>query len=342
MTDSRSRGNRKGSTDAFGSDADHNGTRANDRLVIPRDDPFGGLPLPIKLVQLDTRGESAARKDSMAKRDGTSKVLAAHHPPAPRTQVYRLAVPLMYAGMGVALGTLTGMSLAFFAAPGGISQAFNAAMPGFSSAPDAAVDAGERALWADNTTRAAKIQAAEPSSRGAIADSASADSTTSNSSANRPAKTQDTHETQTFPARTPAGEERAPSSGARAKRHQARPVTRPFAKPAPAVLASAPEVPPEPQENQQLSPVPDRQMNLSHATSSHSYVEGDFTVADFDSSVSTIETNDGRRFVLGTTVRISSAVSWDDYRANVHYRCSDNGTCTLTRAGAITPDARLI
>ncbi len=107
-------------------------------------------------------------------------------------------------------------------------------------------------------------------------------------------------------------------------------------------MASDPEVSPEPQEDQQLSLIPDQQINLNDANASHSYVEGDFTVADYDSSVSTIETSDGRKFVLGTTVRMRNATSWDEYRASVHYRCGDNGSCTLTREGTLTLDARLI
>jgi len=279
----------------------------------------------------------------MAKRDGTPEVLAAHQPPAPRIQIHRLAVPLIYAGMGVALGTLTGMSLAFFTAPGGISQALNTLMPRFSSAPDAAVDAGERAVWADNTAQAVKIQAADTSkNRGVAGGSTSTNSAAVNSSADRPAKARNSQETQTFPTKTPTVLKSPVSPDAPAQRRQARPATHPFAKPAPAVLANVPEVWPEPQEDQQLSLVPDQQMNLNDARSPHSYVEGDFTVANYDSSVGTIETSDGRKFVLGTTVRMSSASSWNEYRANVHYRCGDNGSCTLTRAGTVTPDARLI
>ena len=72
------------------------------------------------------------------------------------------------------------------------------------------------------------------------------------------------------------------------------------------------------------------------------YTEGDLTVADFDSTDGTLETSDGRTFVLGTTVAASYATSWDSYRSLVHYRCDQAGSCVLMRAGAVAPNARLI
>jgi hypothetical protein len=72
------------------------------------------------------------------------------------------------------------------------------------------------------------------------------------------------------------------------------------------------------------------------------YSEGDATVTSYDAAGDTIATDDGRTFVIGTTVSVSSATSWDDYRANVHYRCDQNGNCTLTRSGVIALNAKLI
>jgi hypothetical protein len=72
------------------------------------------------------------------------------------------------------------------------------------------------------------------------------------------------------------------------------------------------------------------------------FSEGDATVVDFDSTLGSILTDDGRTFVLGATVAMSSATSWNDYRANVHYRCDQGGKCTLTRNGVIALNAKLI
>ncbi len=72
------------------------------------------------------------------------------------------------------------------------------------------------------------------------------------------------------------------------------------------------------------------------------YSEGDATVVSYNADSDTVQTDDGRTFVIGTTVSVSSATSWDDYRANVHYRCDQNGHCTLTRTGVIALNARLI
>ncbi|HVN93657.1 MAG TPA: hypothetical protein VMT38_08175 [Terracidiphilus sp.] len=72
------------------------------------------------------------------------------------------------------------------------------------------------------------------------------------------------------------------------------------------------------------------------------YTEGDLTVEDFNASTGTVETSDGKTFVLGTTVASANAATWESYRSEVHYRCDQNGSCMLMRAGVVAPDARLI
>ena len=72
------------------------------------------------------------------------------------------------------------------------------------------------------------------------------------------------------------------------------------------------------------------------------YSEGDTTVVDYDSTLDSIVTSDGRTFVIGPTVAMSSAASWNDYRDNVHYRCDQGGKCTITRSGVIALSAKLI
>jgi hypothetical protein len=72
------------------------------------------------------------------------------------------------------------------------------------------------------------------------------------------------------------------------------------------------------------------------------FSEGDATVVDYDATLGTILTDDGRTFVVGPTVAMSGAPSWNDYRSNVHYRCDQGGKCSLMRNGVIALDAKLI
>jgi hypothetical protein len=72
------------------------------------------------------------------------------------------------------------------------------------------------------------------------------------------------------------------------------------------------------------------------------YSEGDVTVMDYNAANNTIETSDGKTFSIGTTVTASNATSWDDYRSNVHYRCDQNGSCSLVRTGVVALNARMI
>jgi hypothetical protein len=72
------------------------------------------------------------------------------------------------------------------------------------------------------------------------------------------------------------------------------------------------------------------------------YSEGDATVVNYDASGNTITTDDGRTFEIGSTVSASHAVSWQDYRSNVHYRCDQGGSCSLVRTGVIALNARLM
>jgi hypothetical protein len=72
------------------------------------------------------------------------------------------------------------------------------------------------------------------------------------------------------------------------------------------------------------------------------YVEGDLSVAAYDAMTGTLQTKDGKTFILGTSVAAGNATSWDEYRSGVHYRCDQTGSCILMRAGAVAPNARLI
>lgn len=80
----------------------------------------------------------------------------------------------------------------------------------------------------------------------------------------------------------------------------------------------------------------------TQADVSHFSVEGDLQVVDYDAQSGTIQTIDGKVFSIGTTQSTSQAASWDDYRSDVHYRCGQNGSCVLSRAGVSALNARVI
>ena len=70
--------------------------------------------------------------------------------------------------------------------------------------------------------------------------------------------------------------------------------------------------------------------------------EGDATVSDYDASTGRIETYEGRIFVINASAGTSSSTSWQDYQGNLHYRCDQNGSCTLSRSGVVVPNAKLM
>jgi hypothetical protein len=70
-------------------------------------------------------------------------------------------------------------------------------------------------------------------------------------------------------------------------------------------------------------------------------VEGDVTVADYDASEGSIETHEGKTFVLDRAAGDSDTAPWQEYRANLHYRCDQSGNCTLFRDGVVVPNAKL-
>jgi hypothetical protein len=84
------------------------------------------------------------------------------------------------------------------------------------------------------------------------------------------------------------------------------------------------------------------QLSLDTPRPASIYTEGDLKVAEYDATAGTVVTSDGRTFVLGTTVVAGSATSWESYRSDLHYRCDQNGSCVLMRAGVVAPNARLI
>ncbi len=77
------------------------------------------------------------------------------------------------------------------------------------------------------------------------------------------------------------------------------------------------------------------------AASASFMVEGDATVAEFDAAAGTIQTQEGKTFLMGVQIRDVSAVQWQDDLGNVHYKCDSQGNCTLSHAGVVISNARL-
>lgn len=71
------------------------------------------------------------------------------------------------------------------------------------------------------------------------------------------------------------------------------------------------------------------------------FMEGDATVADFDSSSGMIQTDEGKTFIIGTPAGVSDGGPWQDYHRNVHYRCDQSGNCTISGAGVVVSNAKL-
>jgi hypothetical protein len=63
-------------------------------------------------------------------------------------------------------------------------------------------------------------------------------------------------------------------------------------------------------------------------------IEGDATVASFNDSTGKIETYEGSTFMLASASTGGSAIAWDDFPFNVHYRCDESGQCTMVHRGA--------
>ena len=68
-------------------------------------------------------------------------------------------------------------------------------------------------------------------------------------------------------------------------------------------------------------------------------IEGDVTVANYDAGTGAIQTYEGSNFLLAKASE-PSAIPWEDFPFNVHYRCDESGNCTLVHRGAVA-SARL-
>ena len=68
------------------------------------------------------------------------------------------------------------------------------------------------------------------------------------------------------------------------------------------------------------------------AVAAFSY-EGDLQVVDYDGNAHSIQTSDGRTFVINAT-DMDNAMNLEDSRSDVHFRCAQGGSCMLKARGA--------
>jgi hypothetical protein len=261
---------------------------------------------------------------------------------------YRMILPLLYAIVGVALGTLTGVTVANVNPSAGISW-----LP-IASAADNASDPVSQAI--QGTTSAPAQQLAQPV---AVVNTTSTSSPAANTqhlaatkvkaAADAPrAKRQAIveHPSALHPAfsKARAEAERRSARTAFAKMHPFRLADSHRARPARVVTAStANAAPPQMMAAVEQFGFRNRAVpSYDEAVPSNVFVEGDFTVASYDASHGTIETNDGRTFAVGMTVVAGSASTWNNSGSNVHYRCNQTGVCTLSGSGIFAPNAKLI
>ncbi len=277
-------------------------------------------------------------KDSMTTHIPSLKVIAAHdHRQAKVLGVrkYRWAAPALFAGLGITFGTLTGLAIAILGTPTdatAISVVLanaDSTSPGHDTAYGPMQQAHLTALV--HVARAGRCA----TDAGHLAANGAA---TGIPKAIRVADVERSTGSQLNSAKAHAGG-RSPTTPVdyrvhhRARRANARPLMKLV------LIVETNRL----HTGQPFLIEADEPLNLKdEIKSSNFYIEGDLNVVDYDATAGTIETSDGRTFVVGITVAASNAAPWDEYRSNLHYRCSRTGSCALSRAGAVAPNARLI
>ncbi|HZP05970.1 MAG TPA: hypothetical protein VFB43_13800 [Terracidiphilus sp.] len=291
-----------------------------------------------------------------------SEVVAAYGtrlpPPSSQPERTRIGLPLLYAAIGVALGTFTGMgaALASLQQPG---MAMTSVHFSFANSHSNSlklhpiVNAGQQPVIQNHAAQTVVVPAAPaPVQDHAVASPAVQPKVLEASVAAKPAPVQAKPVKMTAAPMQIAAMEPAPVKMA-AVHHHVLTGKLSFTPPADLAASTAP-APTTLTVDSSASfnsipvmasvPAPmSAPISLdSGAKPQVFYSEGDVTVADYNAAGDTIETVDGKTFVVGATVSASTATSWDDYRANVHYRCDQNGHCTLSRNGVIALNARQI
>jgi hypothetical protein len=227
---------------------------------------------------------------------------------------------MLFAAMGVSLGTLAGVATAFVSVP---------------TASAAAVDTNS----GGNVQTAALATPTENARAGSSSnnDSVVAQPVAEDSTVHRAIKVEQVPAVERARAKTPSVDKTETPATAPTESHPARHLAHPVTRPLRTEVATDPEVAPATIEMEADQPV-----LVIEAKSSNIYSEGDVTVEDYDAAQGTIETTDGRTFELGETVSMGNTVAWDQYRSNVHYRCEQGGSCVLQRDGVVSVNAKQI
>jgi hypothetical protein len=270
----------------------------------------------------------------MATRGNSSEVVAAQDLPAPPL-VLRSMKPLFYAGIGVAFGTLTGLAITMIGSQLSLPSVFPAATSVNRSGLVTESRNNHLTAASADIRPATVVRVSETTPRAAAPSAITATSseiTPSLASAENHSKCVirgNCRMTIRIPSSKAPVMEPAPG-----KLRQPHSLIHPFARQVRPAMASV--------QGTEMDWVDDQPNQDEAQNQPQVFTEGDLTVEDYDPAGGTIETSDGRTFVVGATVSVSTAASWEDYRASVHYRCSGDGSCTLQRAGAIALDARVI
>ena len=242
-------------------------------------------------------------------------------------KVVRMAVPMLFAAMGVSMGTLAGVATAFVSVPSASAASVDNGSSGTVQMAALVTPGDQVRASSSNANDSAAVQPAvvedSPAHRATPTEQAPGMEQVSGAERAR-AKTPSIDKTAT-PATSPSEIQPA--------KRLAHPVNRPLRT----EVATEPEAAPMQIEMDAVQSMP-----VEEAKSSGFISEGDLTVADYNPDQGTIETSDGRTFELGETVSMGQTVAWDQYRSNVHYRCEQDGNCTLQRAGAVTINSRQI
>jgi len=98
-------------------------------------------------------------------------------------------------------------------------------------------------------------------------------------------------------------------------------------------LASAPSPALVPAAGQPTAPA---LAEVQKASAFHFEIEGDDEIVDFDAGQKSLETSAGKTFFVNETLVASSVAGWLDEQANIHYRCDETSTCTLSLSRAST------
>ncbi len=250
--------------------------------------------------------------------------------------ISRLILPILCVSLGVSVGTATGLTLAL------VNASYNSVSASSDSVESSAAPSANLAA---NASPAQTAQPAIASSPVSAPSTLTADTAANPTVELRPAKLN----------AAPTSIER--SATAPSKVEVALNKTPDALKPATfklegktyrvAKMTSLPSGRPEQDEPVAAQSAPPTALNtaqwsLDTPAPASLYTEGVLTVSDYSASTGTIQTSDGRTFALGTTVAAGNATSWETYRSDVHYRCDQNGSCVLMRAGVVAPDAKLI